>query len=441
MLYSKDVPLKHSVDVFIAGGGPAGIAAAIACARLGRRVFLAESFSAFGGAAVTMLVPAFMPFGDGVHFLAGGIGREVYDRLCAETPARFADYCPNSIPVEPLKRIYDDMMRQSGASFSFYTTVVDAVVADGRIEYVLCAAKSELFAVKARIYIDCTGDGELSFFAGAKSEYGDENGCTMAATLCALWSGIDWSGVHGADREKLEDAFRDGVFTNQDRHLPGMWRIMAQTGDGVPDGVGGSNAGHVYGVDPRSADSLTKGTLRGREQLVEYRRYYQTYLSGYVQAEPIFSAPYLGIREGRRIVCDYRLVLDDFLRRAVFEDEIGRYAYHIDIHSATNDAAGYEKYLTEHKGYRLQKGESYGIPYRSLTAAGLRNLLVAGRCICTDRYLQSSVRVMPGCFITGQAAGVAAAESCAHGDVHRVEVRAVQKKLLEMGAYLPNFTA
>lgn len=439
--YQKEIPVKIETDVFIAGGGPAGVAAAVAASRQNRGVYLVEPFPAFGGAAVNMLVPGFMTFGDGEHFLADGIGREVRDRLREACPERFAKHCPDSIPAEILKNVYDEMMRESGADFSFYTGVIDAVMKDGAIDCVICAAKSGLFAVKAKVYIDCTGDGELCAFAGAEAEYGDEEGRTMAATLCGVWSGVNESAVSGSDKSRLEDAFRDGVFQNEDRHLPGMWRLLAQSADGVPDGVTGSNAGHVYGVDPRDADSLTRGVIRGRRQLQEYRTYYRNYVSGYENAELIASAPFLGIREGRRIVCDYRLVLEDFLRRAVFPDEIGRYCYNIDIHSPTNDRAGYEKFLSEHTGYRLPKGESYGIPYRCLAVKGIKNLLTAGKCICTDRYMQSSVRVMPGCYITGQAAGVAAAvvSGGASCDVHQADVPEIQKRLTVLGAYLPHF--
>ena len=95
--YSKEIDVKYDVDVFVAGGGPAGMAAAVTCARAGRSVFLAESYSAFGGAAVTMLVPAFMSFGDGVHFLADGFGREIRDKIAREAGERWRKYCPESL--------------------------------------------------------------------------------------------------------------------------------------------------------------------------------------------------------------------------------------------------------------------------------------------------------------------------------------------------------
>ena len=437
--YRKKLPVRYSVDVMVAGGGPAGVAAAVAAARDGKSVLVVEKFSAFGGAAATMLVPAFMTFGDGEHFLAGGIGREIYDRIGDEAPDRFKAYCPACIPIETLKRIYDGMLLSAGAEILLYTDVIDAIREGDRIRYAVCAARNEIFAVEAGVYIDCTGEGDLSYYAGAESEFGDENGRVMAATLCGIWDGIDWSRVKKPDERRLEDAFLDHVFTNEDRHLPGMWPLASQSGDGRADGVGGSNAGHVYGVDPRSSVSLTKGTVEARKQLLEYRRYFREYLSGYENAELLITAPYLGIREGRRITGDYKMVLDDFIRRADFEDEIGRYSYPVDIHAPVNDRAGYEKYHEEFMKYRYGKGESYGISYRALAVKGIENLLVAGRAISSDRYMQSSLRVMPGCFITGQAAGLAASiASEGEGNVHGIRVTELRHRLRKLGAYLPD---
>jgi hypothetical protein len=148
----------------------------------------------------------------------------------------------------------------------------------------------------------------------------------------------------------------------------------------------------------------------------------------------------LGVRETRRIMGDYVLCLEDFKRRAVFQDEIGRYCYPVDIHVARpNDEAEYQRFEKEFAELRYKKGESYGIPYRCLTAKGLRNVLVAGRCVSADRSIQASIRVMPGCFITGQAAGVAAAMAAGTaGDVRVIDVRELQRRLRKAGAHLPN---
>lgn len=433
--YRREIPLEVETDVFIAGGGPAGVAAAIAAARCGARVFIAEATAAFGGAAVNMLIPCHMQFGDGENFLAASIGREIYDFMKERAEGGYRRYTPPAIPVELYKRCCDELIEASGADFMFYTTVIDVVCCGDRIDSVICSAKGHLFAARAKMYIDCTGDGELSALAGAECKYGDASGKVMATTLCSIWADIDWTRVVGPDSRELERAFADGVFTNIDRHLPGMFRLSQGEAEGL--GVGGLNGGHIYDVDARSARSLTRGIIAGRKQLDEYKKYYREYLTGFEKAHPVISAPYLGIRESRRVMGEYVMTLDDFLNRASFDDEIGRYAYPVDIHSPTNDDAGYKKFSDEYQRYRYGKGESYGIPYRALVVRGFDNLLVAGRCISADRYIQSSIRVIPGCYITGQAAGVGAAVAAKSCKAARdADIAEVRKQLLALGAYL-----
>ena len=134
------------------------------------------------------------------------------------------------------------------------------------------------------------------------------------------------------------------------------------------------------------------------------------------------------------------LCLDDFLKRAVFPDEVGRYCYPVDIHAARPDEKSYKEYESQFcRDLKYEEGESYGIPYRVLTPRGLDNVLVAGRCVGTDRAVNGSIRVIPGCFITGQAAGVAAAISAECGtSVHQIDIKELQDRLKRLGAYLPN---
>lgn len=427
--YQTSLPVKYDVDVFVAGGGPAGVAAAVAAARQGASVYLAEYSGAFGGAGTRALVPAFMQFDDGIHFLAGGIGQEVYDYIQSHVPAAFAEYCPPNIPVEILKLCYDEMMIGAKVSFEFFTQVTDVIRSGRELTYAICFGKGERYAVKAKIFIDCTGDGDMAFHAGAAYVQGDEAGNTMAATLCALWEGINWTNRRLPDSRRLEQAFQDSVFTTPDRHLPGMWPISRTTG--------GSNAGHVYGLDGTCAASLTKGMLVGRKQLAEYRRYYREYLSGFENAEVVISAEQIGVRETRRILGDYVLNLEDFLNRAEFEDGIGRYAYPVDIHASDNSEEAHQRFLKEFANLRYEEGESYGIPYRSLMVRDFDNLLTAGRCISTDRAMQASVRVMPCCFITGQAAGIAAAMAAqSYQSVRAVDVQNLRDRLRQAGVYL-----
>ncbi len=430
MLYQKELKQKYEADVFVAGGGPAGVSAAIAAARNGKSVFLAESQGSFGGVAAAGLVPAFAPFDDGVNVLASGIGYELRKQVSKDVPLN-AYWTP--IKVEELKRTYDEMVLASGIKYSFFTTLCDVITNGDRVEGVILCAKSGMFTVKAKIYIDCTGDADLCAFGGGKYEYGDENGDVMPSTLCSLWANIDFSKRRVSDDSRLEQAIKDGIFTKSDRHLPGVFKVN-EVG-----GIGGGNIGHTFGTNPTDETSLTEAMTWGRKSLLEYDRYYREYLDGYENMTLVYTGNILGVRESRRVCCDYMLNVDDFVARAVFDDEIGRYCYPVDIHIMTDDPKEYERFKQEYEvKYHYKKGESYGIPYRSLIPVSFSNVLTAGRCIGTDRKMQASVRVMPGCFITGQAAGCAAALAVEGEDVRNIDTKLLQASLKKIGAYLPN---
>lgn len=429
--FNRTIPLRHEVDVFVAGGGPAGVAAAVCAARSGCSVFLSEGQGCLGGMGTSGLIPAFMQFSDGVNFLAAGIGEEILNKL--KNAGGTGPTSMFSIRAEVFKRVYDDLLLEAGVEFTLMTQFIGVEKEEGKVNLAILSAKSGLFAVKAKMFIDCTGDGDLAVFAGAPYEKGDSEGNMMPGTLCSLWAGVDWDKVQRGDRRELDRAFKDKVFTNEDRHLPGMWRVGEK--------VGGGNIGHAYGVDGTDEVSLTKAFIEERRRLLEYENYYKNYLTGYENMELVATGALMGIRETRRIMGDYVLNLEDFKSRAVFEDEIGRYCYPVDIHASKPDAASYKKFEEEYfKSFRYEKGESYGIPYRTLLPKGLSNVLMAGRCISSDRYIQGSVRVMPGCYITGQAVGVAAAmavqENC---NTREINISKLQERLISIGAYLPNY--
>ena len=433
--FQRSIPVKHTVDVFVAGGGPAGVAAAVAARSYGAEVFLAEAHTCLGGMGTAGRVPVFMPLTDGIHFLAGGIGEKILARLKAESPHKRYD----GTDIEALKRVYDALLTESGVQFSFYTQLIAVEAAGGRVAHVICAAPGGLFAVRAKVFIDATGNGDLATWAGASFEKGDAQGHMMPGTLCSVWSEIDWD-VWYANRPKgpqpdgsmLEKAFADGVFTVQDEHLTGMYRSGEHLGSG--------NIGHTFDVDGTDEVSLTKALVGGRKGLKEYERYYRGYLKGFEKAQLVESGSLLGVRETRRITGDYVLTLADYKRRATFPDEIGRYAYSIDIHPTRPGKDTYAQHRKEFdEEFRYKKGESYGIPYRILTPRGLENVLVAGRCVSADQHVHGSIRVMPGCYITGQAAGVAAALAAEKNtSTHRVDVAELQRKLKLLGGYLPN---
>lgn len=181
----------------------------------------------------------------------------------------------------------------------------------------------------------------------------------------------------------------------------------------------------VNSIDPAS---LSSAMITGRkiarqfqEGLAEYEP--KTFASSYLAA----TAALMGVRESRRIKCDYTFTLEDWLDRKEFEDGIGRNSYYIDVHK--EDATKYPKY---------GKGESHGIPLRCLLPVGLKNVFVAGRCISTDHYAHGSLRVMPPALVTGEAVGTAAGLIYKAGtiDVHSIDVTRLRIRLKEMGQLL-----
>jgi hypothetical protein len=144
------------------------------------------------------------------------------------------------------------------------------------------------------------------------------------------------------------------------------------------------------------------------------------------------------VRESRRIAGEYVLNFDDYIARRTFDDEVGRLSYPVDIHSSTTDAKEQMEVVTRQYETKMGPGESYGIPYRALVVKGLDNSLVAGRCVSTDRAVQSSLRVMPGCFVTGHAAGAGAALAAkGKGNVRGVDTDELRDLLRKQGAYVP----
>jgi hypothetical protein len=433
--FQRNIPVRYEVDVFVAGGGPAGVSAAVSARRQGANVFLAEAHTCLGGMGTAGRVPTFMTFTDGIHFLAAGFGQQVLTKMRKDSTTRKCQHIDN----EALKRTYDILMTEARVSFTFYTTLIAVQADQGHVEYVVCASPSGLFAVRAKVYVDATGNGDLATWAGAAFEKGDESGSLMPGTLCSVWAEIDWETwiAHRPqgpqpDGHMLEKAFADGVFTQRDEHLTGMHR----TGERL----GGGNIGHAFGVDADDEVSLTKALIAARKSIKEFERYYREYLKGFEKIQLVATGSLLGVRETRRIVGDYMLSLDDYKRRATFPDEIGRYAYPIDNHPIRPGKDTYAQHRKEFdETLRYAKGESYGIPYRTLTPRALDNVLVAGRCVSADRMVHGSIRVMPGCFITGQAAGVAAAIAAAKQQTPRsIDVSELQGRLKELGAYLPN---
>lgn len=439
---AQELPLDDSWDVIVAGGGPAGCTAAAAAARAGAKTLLIEATGILGGMGTSGLVPAWCPFSDKERVIYGGLAERILNESKKATPHEpqgKLDWV--AINPEALKRIYDDLVTSHGAQVLFHTMLAAVHADNGAVDTLVVANKSGLSALKAKVYIDCTGDADLSAWAGAQFHKGNANGeKLMPATHCFVLSNVDdyWyrngPELHGGNRNSPMYAV---VASGKYPLIPDTHCCQNLIG---PSTVG-FNAGHLWDVDNTDPFSVSKALIAGRKLAAQFRDALAEYHPGFRNAFLVNTGSLMGIRETRRIVGDYELTLDDYMSRRTFDDEICRNSYFIDVHwakeDATRDPALMEKW--EKTTVRYGKGESHGIPYRCLTPKGLSNVLVAGRSISCQQIVQGSVRVMPVCLAMGEAAGIAATMAASEPgrDVHAVNVPHLRQTLRKHGAYLP----
>lgn len=435
-------------DVIVVGGGAAGVAAAVQAARAGAKTLLLEAGPYLGGTLTDASIPAFCPYGNTDEPLIRGIGLEILEALRKETKliAYYEDSAEkplyNWFPIdtEALKVLLDRIVMESGCELLFHTRVEGCTVEDGVVRELTLKALSKEMRVRGDVIIDCSGDGALSEMAGCAVEAGDEHGNVQGGTLCFKLANFDTerfmryareTGEGGNLFHACERAIADHAF------LPGETKV---SGIAFPaPGVAAVNFGHVFGIDPLDPASLTKAEIAGRAMLKDMLSFFRRYVPGAEEAVIVSSGPRLGIRESRRVVGRYVLTYEDYLRRADFDDAIAYYCYPIDVHSSFADAPENQALLDTYYQKRYAPGEAYAVPYRCLTPLGMRNLLVAGRLISTDRSMNGSVRVAPCCFATGQAAGMAAAMAARENTaVSEIDVRKLQQALVGAGVYLPH---
>jgi len=433
-----DIPIRYTPELTVIGAGPGGVAAAVSAARRGIDTLLLDTHTMPGGMSTAARVPIFMPYSDGIRILCGGFGEEAILRL-REYSNSLGFNSAESIDAEHLKLVYEDMLTESGVSILYESRLAKVQMDGTRIESVVIAAPDGLFAVKSHVFIDGTGDGTLAAWAGAPFEFGAPDGNAMPSTLCSLWAGFDWNtylkgGIrnHGdkAMLDLLEQAFDSGELSQRDFHNTGFFQISQYTA--------AANISHEFKVNPVSAESITEALIAGRKRLKEYERFYRRHIPGFANAQIVDSGSLLGCREGRRILGDYVLTRKDFDARCDFHDEIGRYNFAADIHPPRPGRAEIEEHKKHFRESCMKRGESYGIPYRILLPRNVDNLLTCGRCVSCDRDVFASIRVIPGCYITGQAAGIASAIALKAGgnDPRKIHIPDLRSELRELGVYM-----
>lgn len=425
-------------DLVVAGGGPAGVAAAVSGARNGLKVLLLEQMGCLGGMSTGGLVPCLAPYSQGgTAPLIRGIAGEILSRLKAaggngepgvrQWPA---------IDAEKLKRIYDELVTEAGVKVLFFSFVSAVLRERGRIRGLVIENKGGRQVVLGKTFVDATGDGDVAARAGVRFVKGDSKGRMMGVTLCFTVVGIDAEGYRrwlkkcpnnvGKNRF-LHEAVAAGRLPDWDDAEHCMIADIA-----LQPGYRAYNYGHVFNVDGTNPDDVTRAMMRGREIAHSFLAFARRYIPGMKNAVVTATALLPGVRETRRIrgvdALDERL----FRSGRITDDAIAVYDYPVDLHgSGKNTTTELEEHPAEFR---------YGIPYRIMVPAhGPANLLVAGRCVSADRIGQSSVRTMPACYAMGEAAGVAARfavrRSVPFGAVDPADLR---RLLVKQGANIPS---
>jgi hypothetical protein len=435
---ARQIPLYGEYEVVILGGGPAGIAAAVAAARAGRRTLLIERYGFLGGmgtaAGVTNFCGLHANVHGGMHRVVQGIASDLLgriDRLGGLNAPHLilGKIFAQAYDTAAYKIAADDLLGAHKVDMLFHALGAGVVMHDqARIAVLLVETKAGRQAIRADIFIDCSGDGDLAAWAGAPFEVGDREGHMLYPSMMFRINGVDpekageaWKTIP-ALMEKAEAA---GTHT-----FPRKAAIVRPQGSGIEWRVNftqlaRADGGAINGIEP---DDLTRGEIEGRRQAVEAFAFLRT-VPGFEKSYIVDLPPQLGIRETRRLVGGYQLSGEDVLGCASFEDSIGVNGWPIEAHVAGDVIFTFPP-IPESRGFNE-------LPYRMLVPKAVDNLLVAGRCASMTHEGQSAARVSGACFAMGEAAGSAAALALSGNTKPRdIAVEKLQHALRQQGAFI-----
>jgi hypothetical protein len=424
---ARNAEVVADVDVCVAGGGPAGLGAALAAARQGARVCLLERYGFLGGnftvASVGTICGLYVAEGGSWAYVTRGIAEEIAEALkgtgSANGPIPFKGTAVLLYVPWAAKRLFDHLIGEQENITLFLHALVSDVVVDGdRVQAVVVATKRGPQAVRAKAFVDATGDADLVVHAGAPWTIGDP-GQRQFASMQFFMQHVDLTAAMAAGPDAINQAIaahgdhlsRDGgalLPTFRPGEVIGaMTRVRAE--DGGP-------------LDVTDLAQATYGELEGRRLAEEAAAFVKEHIPGFADAFLADTAPALGVRETRRAVGRYVLSGEEVAGLARFEDAVAAGAWPQEYHVTGRS--------TEYRS--LPEGGYYQVPFRALQPQGVTNLFVAGRCISADHDALASTRVMAPSMVLGQAAGTAAALLAED----ELSVDDLQRSLKEQGAYL-----
>lgn len=446
----REIPIVRETDVVVIGGGPAGITAALSAARNGARVELVEAYGFLGGNA-TMYLPILGFLDWQGNQVIKGIAEEIIDKLRKIQGSDIHRRCPLHISYtiinpEKFKALVLDMLLQSGVGLLLHTYGVGVHKYNDSITHLIIENKSGRQAIQGKIFIDATGDGDVSAFSGVPFEKGSQEGEIQPPTLMfvirnvnrekfrnflianpSLYSNFSLTPEHFKKNEQfilvglqelIKEARRKGEF-----NLP-LDRVIVITT--LNEDEVAINMTRVPYIDSTNADSLTQGEIKAMELIPTTIKFLQKNIQGFENAYLTKTCHQIGIRESRRIIGEYILKASDIMESKKFEDSIATASYFIDIHHSKDD------------NFTLKFPiNPYQIPFQCLLPINIDNLLVSGRCISTTHEAMAAIRVMTTCMATGEAAGCAAAISIEHNtSLRNINIKELRQKLINQGVFI-----
>jgi len=422
-------------EVLVCGIGCAGIAAALAAARMGAKTLAIERWPFAGGNITAAHVPGCCGLADMTtgELAVGGIVLELLEATGAlrlplpstklfephvdeQTLARLHTKLPYFWNIEKFKLAADRMFAACGVNLLYHARVADVIRDAGRIDAVVLATKDGLTAVRPSIVIDCTGDADVAAWAGAPCEI---DKAPQPMTLEFYVGGVRGADDKQAIQDKCADVLSAARKQGRIGTYGGPWLSFPWPGAIRVNAI-------RLPFNAASARDLTRAEIQGREDAWQMFDLWKETLPEFADAHFMFSGPAAGARESRRIVGEYVLTKDDILATRPFDDAIVKGAWYLDRHPA--DAPGYHP----HTFFK-----AYDIPYRTLIPRGVNNLLVAGRCHSATSEALASSRVGVTAMGMGQAAGTAAAMAAKdHTTPRSINVEELRRELAHQGAVL-----
>lgn len=445
---------EQKFDVIVAGGGTAGVLAGLSAAREGAKTLIVEKNRCLGGQFTSGMQGAWVGFSDKVKRCVGGMTWELRNILKEKNA--IVDENPDTdvcylYDTEVAKVVLDDMAQKEPNLTVYLNTQIADVIQEGDTVIGLTVlSEMQLKNIYGGIVIDCTGDAAVSAKAGAEFAIRDDREL-QPMTLIGKMAGVDMEKVRDYYKKNppiedtmmppawhdfktfpglmhfgLKDELKNVTLpTDKEylRHWLGIFTSTPNQGKMTINCSGALEADSTQGFEIR-----TEQENFSQQCLYDVAWAMKNYIPGFENSYLTAIASMLGVRESRRVICDYEVTFDDFLNAKEFDDSIGRGAMPAGFHTPEGETMCV---------YDLEPGKSMTIPYRCMVVKGKENLLVAGRCVSYEIEVANCIRCMPQCMVMGEAAGTAAAIAIKEGvSVRDINVSSLKEKLLNRGGIL-----